>query len=301
MNLNSRRTPQSAHRPICVGVVVEGCSYCRYCKCNQNGCHNTKSKFTKRWCTSHSHLLKTSDYCTEDQSRNFIPQSSNAVKTICRANYLLERLTPDDVIAWQEVVQAFNAPSAGSLMTFDGVVIGIIAHAIKWPPAIREFRRLLLVHTTRPITAVQIVTAYHDTVTWSDGKKLKNMHAGLSVSRRVHATTGLMITAKQLGVITAIPKGEEPDPGAVLVRLGLNATPHVLKPRHECTDTVLVVSKYLEYAAVARLHWPCPGSSFLSSAGESLTWWCTRMPSHQTLPVWLVGKGSSQQAAGTPD
>ena len=77
-----------------------------------------------------------------------------------------------------------------------------------------------------------------------------------------------MITAKQLGVVTAIPKDEVPDPQSLVVRLGLAATPHVLTPRQECTDAVAVVSKYLDYASVAGLQWPCQGASFEDFAGQ---------------------------------
>ena len=148
-------------------------------------------------------------------------------------------------------------------MRSDGIVICVMAHAIKWPPAIRHFHRGLLQIVRRPFKAAELASAYHEAVKWADGKTLKNMHAGLSIAKRSHATSGLMITARQLGVITAMNK--QPNPGHVVVRL--LSTPFALKPRMECTDCDAVVDKYLAYAEAAELKRPCQGERFEDFAG----------------------------------
>ena len=150
-------------------------------------------------------------------------------------------------------------------MRSDGIVICVMAHAIKWPPAIRHFHRGLLQIVRRPIKAAEIVTAYHEAVKWADGKTLKNMHAGLSIAKRSHATSGLMVTAKQLRLITPIVKSKAED---VVVRLGITATSYALKPRRECTDCVAIVRKFLDYAEVVEIKWPCPGGAFEDLAGQ---------------------------------
>ena len=122
-NMNARRTPNSAHRSICTRLAVEGSSYCHHCKCNKDSCQKARSKITKRWCAMHSDTFRNNDYCTEKAIQVFMPESSTSLKSICRANYLLKSLIPDDDIAWQEVGQSFNTPLAGSLMSSDGIVI----------------------------------------------------------------------------------------------------------------------------------------------------------------------------------
>ena len=153
-------------------------------------------------------------------------------------------------------------------MRSDGIVICVMAHAIKWPPGIREFRRILLEKLSRPINAEQLVIAYHETVSWADGKMLKKMHVGLSVGGQAHATTGLMITAKQLGLITPSPKTKAEDVEDVVVRLGLTATPYALKPRKDCSGCDAIVKKFIDDADAARIQWPCQGGAFEDFAGQ---------------------------------
>ena len=77
--------------------------------------------------------------CDDKGAQSFVPGMSLAMMVVCRGNYLLEALDPADNIAWQELCKAFSETVVGSPMPPAGVVVCLIAHVIRWPPAIRFF------------------------------------------------------------------------------------------------------------------------------------------------------------------
>ena len=176
------------------------------------------SKITRRWCIKHARDWHKSDYATPNGPANFRPDLSSEWKVLLRLNYLGGHLDPDDNVAFQEVCREFNKPQVGSPMDPPGVVICVIAHAVKWPPAVRHFLCILRkLSKTQAVTAKVIVDAFYDTVLWADNKPLNEMHAVLSVAGRAHALTGLAVSAGQLGVIA---NRNNPSAGGRLISLG---------------------------------------------------------------------------------
>ena len=131
---NASRTASAVQRSICAGVAAEGSSFCKHCQCEMDGCSKGINKSTKRWCKQHGDIFRTGDYFIKNASQAFIPDITLALQCVCRANYLLEALDPDDNIAWQEFCKTFNEPVVGSSMLPVGVVVCLIAHAINGRP-----------------------------------------------------------------------------------------------------------------------------------------------------------------------
>jgi hypothetical protein len=220
-NSNERRPcttrSNSTGSSICASYAVAAGSYCRHCTCESDGCSKARNKLKTRWCHAHGVLLQRMDYAVPQGGRSFQPDHSLAMKCVLRSNYLLPLLVPDDNAAWQDIGREFNRPVAGSLMNPIGVVICLMAHSIKWPLAIRHFQKTLRNFSAAisgnrspsavsPITAAHIVTAFRDAILWVDGKELRNMHDGLSVSRRSHATSGIIMAGKDLGLLDCVPE-----------------------------------------------------------------------------------------------
>jgi len=199
------------------------------------------------------------------------------MKCVLRSNYLLPLLVPDDNAAWQDIGREFNSPVAGSLMNPIGIVVCVMAHSIKWPPAVRHFHKTLKTiaaaisgnrspSAVSPITAAHIVTAYRDAILWVNGKELRKMHDGLSVARRSHATSGIVMAGKELGMLECVP--ETVNPEDKIVYLGLNLTAFKLKHRSECSGVEKLVDKFIEYANVAKIKWPCQDEEWNVFAGD---------------------------------
>ena len=149
-----------------------------------------------------------------------------------------------------------------------GTIVFLLAHALKWPPAVRHYQRTLRSATqTATIIAVHIVDAYYDAVLWVDGKALTRMHDVLSRAGKAHATTGLAMTALQLGVTTKdkLVGGE-----CNRVSLGPPGRLYHIRNRDQLGDFEAVVSAYLEAAVKAQLQWPTSDTLFVIFADKCL-------------------------------
>ena len=86
------------------------------------------------------------------------------------------------------------------------------------------------------------------------------MHDVLSRAGKAHATTGLAITAQQLGVTTKEkPDGDE----CQRISLGPVGTQYYVRKRDQLGAFEAVVSAYLEAAVKAQLRWPTSDTPFL--------------------------------------
>ena len=226
-------------------------------------------KQSRRWCLAHTEEFEKSDFATAQGGREFEADESLLWKVVLRLNFLHPLLDPDDNVAFQEVCREFNAPKAGSRMDPVGVVILVLAHALKWPPVVRHFQAYLrnLITPRLPIQATPsiLADALYDAVRWADGKPLKAMHAILSVAKRSHALSGVAIAASQLGIVlNEKPEGDE----HTLIQLGSVGKEYYLKPRSDLADCENVLKKYIEYSRLAKLHWFDRSTSFDSFAQQ---------------------------------
>ena len=266
--LNRKRHHDVAH--ICENRVRDKYGFCRSCQCEQESCAKQRQKQTKRWCASCARELSKSDFATAQGGRQFDEDDSVVWKVVLRLNHLYPHLDPDDNVAFQEACREFNEPKAGSLMDPLGIVILVIAHALKWPPVVRHFRSTLRDFIGRPSfvrasASIHLVDAIYDAVQWADGKRLTAMHAALSVAGRCHALTGVAVAAGQLGIVSSIePVGGE----HAAISLGPAGKAYYLKPRAELAVCERVVQEYIQHATRAQLCWPDRGTSYEEFASK---------------------------------
>ena len=263
MNMNKRR--RNIKQAICAMPRAHNSKYCIHCQCEFKDCNKPVGKATKRWCNTHAVSFGKADYCTEDRTHSFLPDMSPEVRSILRANYLLQYLEPDDSVAWDALCNDFNEVVAGSPMKADGIAVCVMGHAIKWPPAIRFYHGLLK-RKSRPLKPEDVVEAFRESVKWADDKPLENMHKGLSVAKRSHATSGIVMAALQLGVLEQAEDAISEN--AEVLHLGVKKTQYILVPRSECVAFDALMTSYFTHAADAELKWPCQGDKFESFAAK---------------------------------
>ena len=227
-----RREATGGELKICPAFAPMEGGYCRNCRCERAGCMRPKNASSRRWCKSHyrdatyfdNDVLKEKDFATTVANYSFPAWANDPWKVVLRTNFLHDLLLPDDNEAWQEVCLAQSMPAVGRRMSPVGIVQLVIAHAIKWPPAVRHFNSKLI--ELAPMETSQerwIVDALYDTVLWADKLPLKEMHAVLSVSQRSHAVSGLAVNAAKLGLL------DKQNPGGtsqMVVNLGPAGKPH---------------------------------------------------------------------------
>ena len=131
MNMNKRR--RNMKLSICAMPRAHNSKYCIHCQCEFKDCNKPAGKATKRWCNTHAVSFGKADYCTEVRTHSFLPDMSLEVRSILRANYLLQHLEPDDSVAWEALCKEFNEAVAGSPMKPCGIVVCVMGNAIKWP------------------------------------------------------------------------------------------------------------------------------------------------------------------------
>ena len=259
--LNYRR--HHAVPDICENFADFEHGFCRMCKCESEMCTKQRQKLTRRWCTKCAQSHGNSDYATAHGSRDFEPDENLLWKVVLRFNFLHPHLDPDDNVAFQEVCKAFNEPKAGSPMDPVGVVILVLAHALKWPPVVRHYLETLR-HRSLPLSpgrgsAVMLVDAVYEAIEWADGKRLEGMHAVLSVAGRAHAQTGVAVSSGQLGIISTVaPDGVDHRE----ISLGVVGKTYFLKTRAALASTEALVEQYIQLATRAELHWPDPRTPF---------------------------------------
>ena len=229
-----------------------------------------------------------SDFVSPKGPGTFPTNASLEWRVFLRTNFLHSQLEPEDNIAFQEVCSEFNGPKAGRAMDPHGIVICVLAHALKWPPAVRHYqcrlRKLIATQGCQPGT---LVDAFYETVFWADDKPLTEMHHILSAAGRAHALTGLAVTAQQLGIICSRePSGWEGK--CRVVNLGPVGKTYFLRPREELANTEAVVALYIEAASKARLAWPSLNTPFEKFASD-VYWLMVTCHSRESDGVGLLG------------
>ena len=223
---------------------------------------------SKRWCGHHRIALEGADFATPAGGQAFSSQMPLALRCVVRANFVLPLLVADDDAAWRSLCVAWCPPRADSPMGALGPVILCYAQAIKWPPAIRHFGSLLPPpQEADSISGAGLTQAFHETLHWCDGQKLKQMHRGLSTNTRSHATSGIVMAGRALGML--VEESEE-RPGRCSVRLGPAGTEYALKALDECGDCVAWTDSSIEVFRAASLKWPSQGGDLPSFAGPLL-------------------------------
>ena len=161
-----------------------------------------------------------------------MPQSwGTSLQMAARYSYVFERLTPEDIAAFREFCGAqpadlpwwSGAPGPAQWCWLS------LANRAKWPHAVRSLAEYLakqprLWRTARMEDLAQGVRAM---LCACDGKPMKSMHAQLSATGHMHTTQGLVVLAKQAGLIKELGSSPPKENGRIL-RLGLAGSPYAL-------------------------------------------------------------------------
>ena len=154
--LNSRRSKDNKEQQICENQVDTNGQFCNRCRCEAEGCAMQRQYINRRFCTNHTKEFAMSDFVSPKGPGTFPTNASLEWRVFLRTNFLHSQLDPEDTIAFQEVCSEFNEPKAGRAMDPHGIVICVLAHALKWPPAVRHYqstlRKLLAAQGCQPET-----------------------------------------------------------------------------------------------------------------------------------------------------
>jgi hypothetical protein len=141
-------------------------------------------------------------------------------KVVARMAFVMDITVPDDIMAFSELAFRLPArPARGAEVDAWSLTCLFVAHATKWPVAVRylsQHQGFRLRPQSAQSAVSQISTALRDAVCFMEGKQLHHVHANMSKCGRMHATTGLIIFAMGLGLLSKTEQG-------VKLRLGVHS------------------------------------------------------------------------------
>ena len=231
---------------FCKRTALPGaCEFCASCKCERSDCKSQRKKamqtsgMTGRWCWRHNQEVTP----WEEQSQQHYANASGvwrlqsswgpSLQFVARYAYLLERIIPEDIVAFR----AFCGAQPAGLVEWSGAPGSaqwcwlMLANRAKWPHAVRSLAEYLAnrPHLWRSASAVDFAWGVQAMLIACDGRPMKSMHAQLSSNNgHMHSTQGLIPMAKQAGMIKEL--SSNPGAGVRIVELGLG------RHRYELTE-----------------------------------------------------------------
>ncbi len=124
------------------------------------------------------------------------------MRLMVRVAFLLEP-PPSDVAVWKEFCSTLTGRFPGKPLIASVLSWLVIAHAVKWPPAVRFLHSVLapnLEDLETRTTAATIVGTVRGVIQCCNGEKWETMHAAMS-SGRMHPSTGMIPFAERLGLL----------------------------------------------------------------------------------------------------
>ena len=192
---------------ICLNPRARGASFCVSCKCEIAECPNRRYRQPQgsRWCIEHHEdcsriSSRPGWYMTPYGSRRYDPDLSITLQIVFRCGFAL--LKPEDYLKFQTACRQWCEPrGAGSPISGTAIAVLFFVHAAKWPPAILRFlQELPLPAQAANIQGENIIAAWYRTVKWASGQQWQKMHAVMSATGRMHASTGIAVHSGQLGL-----------------------------------------------------------------------------------------------------
>ena len=202
VNLNARRYREVPH--LCPGEAAPGATLCAWCKCGADGCPKPHL-CGHRWCTKHRRDRQTraNYYATPFGVDKYDPQWSDVLKMTVFLHPIYPLLRRDDLDASLEL-QTVVGIKRGGAISAPQLLYLFLAHAIKWPPSVRHWHRLLT--ASLPQTARDLVAAFRATIKWSSGRRWPSMFSRMN-SGRACAQTGIAVHGVCLGLLGP-PRGD---------------------------------------------------------------------------------------------
>ncbi len=230
------------------------------CLCEIAGCNTPRNKYTHgagRWCRFHGVTgdLSRDDagsYTNRNGRHDYGPRWGAPVKFSARFGFVLEHLEPLDNVVARAMVRAWLASAVpGRWVEATVLVEMFLGHSIKWVKEVGRWQELVDASHLRLAgvsTAETLVEAYRNVILWSDGRAWPKMFHRMNHGR-AHATTGLAVSAGQLGLLG---KGASGETGQI-VRLGPAQTAYLLK-----ADTSIAIKLVEALLVLAKdaVRWP---------------------------------------------
>ena len=230
------------------------------CLCEIAGCNTPRNKYTHgagRWCRFHGVTgdLSRDDagsYTNRNGRHDYGPRWGAPVKFSARFGFVLEHLEPLDNVVARAMVRAWLASAVpGRWVEATVLVEMFLGHSIKWVKEVGRWQELVDASHLRLAgvsTAETLVEAYRNVILWSDGRAWPKMFHRMNHGR-AHATTGLAVSAGQLGLLGKRDSGET----GQIVRLGPAQTAYLLK-----ADTSIAIKLVQALLVLAKdaVRWP---------------------------------------------
>jgi len=287
---NSRR---KRPRPWCPFGAAPGFQFCDDCRCEVEGCPRPRNKSHVPFCADHQRKFAYEDKPGTIANRNGVfqadPRWDRALLLVGRLSALVagHRYEPPDAREMSETVRVCFPDGKFGAVPF---VRAFLAHTIKWPSPMAEFRRL----TAGAASGAALARAYREVILFASGKAWPNAYRHVGNSPGVRFQTGLAVSGERFGFLRPAPKASRAAPGAgeaapgageaapgageaapepagetASVTLGPRATPFTLAAPSEDIDALFDL--YIRIAAHADLPWPRCAADFADSAEQLMS------------------------------
>jgi hypothetical protein len=233
--------------------------------------------------------------------------------------FLLERILPDDLLAFSKHFAIVGWQPGGTLAPLDFAIL-FLGHTVKWPPAVRHMAalvrqdRALILSERRYLHGSDgLVRLYRAVIEWCAGAQRGAMFARMNRGLQ-DAQTGLAVNGQHLGLlervvpsspakrarthVQGIKQADKPMRGdsdrPITVHMGPALAPHLLHAEGSPQDSRArsLVAAILDKAAEEPWRWPASDAEVPSLADQ----WLAATRSVRTLQI----QGAATKAIGFP-
>ena len=244
-----------------------GFSLCLHCKCLLSDCCRPRNRTTQPFCVQHGRIVKrvsANKYLNANGHFNIELDWSGPLKLTARWSMVFARIEPPDIVEVRRVVADCLLVVCGGVVLAVGLARTLLAHSIKWPPAVSHFAGI----ARGVVDAGGLVHAYSSAIRFASGQRWPTMFYRMDFGHLVHQT-GLAFHAVNLDLLAPLAelaRKTQPQTSDHVVLLGRNAAPFVMKDTQGAQH---VVAECIRLAEAFGLTWPC-GSDGLEEFGGKL-------------------------------
>ena len=271
-NAQNRAFRSAASTRICISNAEAGATFCRQCKCEIRACSRIRSNRNVgqgRWCLTHASAAKEiklrKQYMNGFGVHTYRPEWPPLVRFVARFAPLFA--PPDDLVECSELVFNFLSPAgfaAGHRNPEMALVLAFLGHALKWPPAVREWARRI--REDWPQSPLEVVRHLRKVILFCHGRPWKRMFERMNTSKRMLAVVGVAILGSQLGMLEAIEHSM-----VGLVELGSALKRYRIVDEEKVPESL--IRGFLEDAARHNPRWPSVGSAGSAASKDAILTW----------------------------
>ena len=190
-------------------------------------------------------------------------------RLLARSSWLVPRTFPSDAVVLQELWSASVIP--GQRISTCTLMWMFLEHGIKWPSACLELHAWKQGQQLDACSQLDIyIAGMVHVLRWAGGKPMNWMHQQMNGVGLMHATMGLIIFAKSLGLLAKLPKSGKAAKGSEILHLGVKQTAYALHPTAKVTRKVM--QKFIDESDQAVMVWPSHASDVASFADSCYKW-----------------------------